>query len=79
MALYVIFSLLTSLTMLMSPLWGIPFKVVYFYLPFLIISLFIIVLMLRAKYENHKILEILCGLNIVVNLGTSLAYILAYL
>jgi 1,4-dihydroxy-2-naphthoate octaprenyltransferase len=79
MALYVIFSLLTSLTMLISPLWGIPFKVVYFYLPFLIISLFIIVMMLRAKYENRKILEILCGLNIAVNLGTSLAYIMAYL
>jgi 1,4-dihydroxy-2-naphthoate octaprenyltransferase len=79
MVLYVIFSLLTSLTMLLSPLWGIPFKVVYFYLPFLIISLFIIVMMLRAKYENRKILEILCGLNIAVNLGTSLAYIMAYL
>jgi 1,4-dihydroxy-2-naphthoate polyprenyltransferase len=79
MALYVIFSLLTSLTMLISPLWDIPFKVVYFYLPFLIISLFIIVMMLRAKYENPKILEILCGLNIAVNLGTSLAYIMAYL
>ncbi len=79
MVLYVIFSLLTSLTMLISPLWGISFKVVYFYLPFLIISLFIIVMMLRAKYENRKILEILCGLNIAVNLGTSLAYIMAYL
>ncbi|MGA2526244.1 MAG: prenyltransferase [Smithellaceae bacterium] len=79
MTLYVVFSLLTSLTMLISPFWGIPFKVVYFYLPFLIISLFIIVMMLRAKYENRKILEILCGLNIAVNLGTSLAYIMAYL
>ena len=79
MALYVIFSLFTSLTMFISPLWGIPFKVVYFYLPFLIISLFIIVMMLRAKYENRKMLELLCGLNIAVNLGTSLAYIMAYL
>lgn len=79
MVLYVIFSLLTSLTMLLSPLWGVPFKVVYFYLPFLIISLFIIVMMLRAKYKNRKMLELLCGLNIAVNLGTSLAYIMAYL
>ncbi len=79
MALYVICSLLTSLTMLLSPLWGIPLQAIYFYLPFLIISLFIIIMMLRAKYENHKILEILCGLNIAVNLGTSLAYIMVYL
>ena len=76
--LYVAFSLLTSLTMLISPLWGIPFKVVYFYLPFFIISLYIIAMIMQKKHEDGKILEILCGLNIAVNLGTSLSYILAY-
>ena len=65
--------------MLASPFWGIPFKVVYFYLPILIISLFIIVMMLRGKYEDKKMMEILCALNIAVNLGTSLSYILAYI
>jgi 1,4-dihydroxy-2-naphthoate octaprenyltransferase len=35
--------------------------------------------MLRKKHENTKLLEILCGLNIVVNLGTSLAFIGAYI
>ena len=73
--LYVAFSLLASAAMLASPFWGIPFKVVYFYLPILIISLFIIVMMLRGKYEDKKMMEILCALNIAVNLGTSLAYI----
>jgi 1,4-dihydroxy-2-naphthoate octaprenyltransferase len=77
--LYVTFSLLASATMLASPFWGIPFKVVYFYLPILIISLFIIVMMLRGKYEDKKMMEILCALNIAVNLGTSMAYILAYI
>jgi 1,4-dihydroxy-2-naphthoate polyprenyltransferase len=76
--LYVAFSLLTSLTMLISPLWGIPFKVVYFYLPFFIISLYIIAMIMQKKHEDGKMLEILCGLNIAVNLGTSLSYILAY-
>jgi hypothetical protein len=37
-----------------------------------------VVMMLRGKYEDRKMLEILCALNIAVNLGTSLAYILAY-
>jgi 1,4-dihydroxy-2-naphthoate octaprenyltransferase len=78
-ALYVAFSLLASVAMLASPLLGIPFKVIYFYLPILIISLFIVVMMLRGKYEDRKMLEILCALNIAVNLGTSLAYILAYI
>jgi 1,4-dihydroxy-2-naphthoate octaprenyltransferase len=77
--LYIAFSLLASVAMLASPFWGIPFKVVYFYLPILIISLFIVVMMLRGKYEDKKMLEMLCALNIAVNLGTSLAYILAYI
>ncbi|MGP8154851.1 MAG: prenyltransferase [Smithella sp.] len=79
MLLYVVFNLLTSLTMLASPLLGTPFKVVYFYLPFLIVSLYIIVMMLRGEYEDKRKLEILCGLNIALNLGTSLSYILAYM
>lgn len=79
MVLFVSFSLLTALTMLISPLWGVPRKVVYFFGPFAIISLYIAAMMLRKKYENSKLLEILCGLNIAVNLGTSLAFILAYI
>ena len=78
-ALYVFVLLLTSLTMLTSVFWGVPFKVIYFYLPFLIISLIIIAAALRGKHENSKTLEILCGLNIAVNLGTSLSFILAYI
>jgi 1,4-dihydroxy-2-naphthoate octaprenyltransferase len=77
--LYVTSSLLASVAMLASPFWGIPFKVIYFYLPILIISLFIIVMILRGRHEDKKMMEILCALNIAVNLGTSLAYILAYI
>ena len=77
--LYIVFSLMASAAMLASPFWGIPFKVVYFYLPVLIISLFIVLMILRGKHEDRKMLEILCGLNIAVNLGTSLSYILAYI
>lgn len=35
-------------------IWGIPFKIVYFYLPVLIISLYIVVMMLHGKYEDKK-------------------------
>ena len=79
MYIYVTLSLLASLAMLISPLLGISFKVIYFYLTILLISLFLVVMMLRGKYENRKTLEILCGLNIAANLGTSLAFILAYI
>jgi len=77
--LYVVLSLTASAAMLASPYRGVPFKAVYFYLPVLIISLFIVLMMLKNRYADRKFLEILCGLNIVVNLGTSLAYILAYI
>ncbi len=78
-SLYIIFSLLASAAMLASPFWGIPFRVIYFYLPVLIISLFIVVMAERGKHEDKQTLEKLCGLNIAVNLGTSLSYILAYI
>jgi 1,4-dihydroxy-2-naphthoate octaprenyltransferase len=76
---YIAFSLLSSAAVLVSPFFGIAFEIVYFYLPVLIISLFIVAMMLRGKYEDKKMLEKLCALNIAVNLGTSLAYILAYI
>lgn len=76
---YIIFNLLTCLTMLVSPRVGIPFKVVYFYLPFVVIALFIVCQMMKNRHEDPKRLEILCGLNIVVNLGTPLAFMLSYI
>jgi 1,4-dihydroxy-2-naphthoate polyprenyltransferase len=76
---YVTLSVLACLASLISPWRGVPFKVVYFYLPVLLLSLFIALMMLLGKYKNRKILEILCGLNIAVNLGNSLAFILAYI
>ena len=78
-SLYIFFSLLASAAVLASPFWGIPFRVIYFYLPVLIISLFIVVRAQQGRHEDKQILEKLCGLNIAVNLGTSFAYILAYI
>ncbi|PKN37351.1 MAG: hypothetical protein CVU62_10190 [Deltaproteobacteria bacterium HGW-Deltaproteobacteria-2] len=77
--LYIAFSLLASAAVLASPFFGIASKIVYLYLPVLSISLFIVVMMLRGKYEDKKMMEKLCGLNIAVNLGTSLVYILTYI
>ena len=79
LALYAAFLVLTSVTMFISPLWGVPFKVVYFYLPFFLISIYIIAVIMQEKHEDGKKMEILCGLNIAVNLGTSLSFILAYI
>jgi len=76
---YVAFSLLASAAVLASPFFGIAFKIIYFYPSRTGYFLIHPVMMLRGKYEDKKMLEKLCALNIAVNLGTSLVYILAYL
>ena len=43
------------------------------------LSAWISLMMARRKYENSLFLELLCGLNIAVNLGTTVAYMLAFL
>jgi 1,4-dihydroxy-2-naphthoate octaprenyltransferase len=76
---FVIFNFLTCVTMMISPVWGVPFVVAYLYLPFVLVSLFVAWQMLQNRYRDARRLELLCGLNISVNLGTSLSYILAYI
>jgi len=78
MLIYVFCSLAACITAIASPLWDVPFKLLIAYIPVLFISLFIDVMMLMKKYENRKTLEILCGMNIVVNLGTTAAFIIAF-
>jgi 1,4-dihydroxy-2-naphthoate octaprenyltransferase len=78
-ALYIVISVLAWMAMFLSIAAGIPGKAVYFYLPILILSAGIITMILLRKHRDQKILEILCGLNIAVNLGTTTIYILAYL
>ena len=76
---YIVFNLLTCLTMLISPSFGVPFRVIYFYLPFTAVALFIAYQIFKNRHEDAKRLEVLCGLNIAVNIGTSLCYILAFI
>jgi 1,4-dihydroxy-2-naphthoate octaprenyltransferase len=77
--LYITLSLLALMAMFLSVAAGVPGKAIYFYLPILIISAGIIVMILLRKHRDQKVLEILCGLNIAVNLGTTTTYILAYM
>jgi 1,4-dihydroxy-2-naphthoate octaprenyltransferase len=75
---YILCNLLTCLTMLWLPCFGVPFQVVYFCLPAVAIALLIVVEMLKNRHEDPRCLQILCGLNVAVNIGMSLALILAY-
>lgn len=77
--LYIFASIISSIFVFISPYFGIPIKIIYFYIPIFLISTFINIMMFKKKYEDPILLEKLCGLNIFVNLGTTAAYILSYL
>jgi 1,4-dihydroxy-2-naphthoate octaprenyltransferase len=57
---------------------GVPTRAVWFYLPVLSLSLILVVLVLREQWRDRQTLEKLCGANILVNLGTTAAYVLAF-
>ncbi|MBN1546850.1 MAG: prenyltransferase [Syntrophaceae bacterium] len=56
---------------------GVSGKVWFFYLPILILSALILFLVYRKWHEKSQTLEILCGMNIAVNLGTTASLFLA--
>ncbi len=70
------------ISLLFANLWlahGIVDKGLYFYLPFSLLSLGLIVLVIGGAWHNRKMLELLCGANILVNLGTTSAFIYSFL
>jgi len=58
---------------------GLPSVSGFFYFPVLTIALSLAYLMFRGVYHDRKKLERLCALTILVNLGTSLSWILGLL
>jgi 1,4-dihydroxy-2-naphthoate octaprenyltransferase len=58
---------------------GAPARALWFYLPVFTLALILVALVLRERWRDRQILERLCAANILVNLGTAAAYILAFL
>ncbi|MCL5808011.1 MAG: prenyltransferase [Deltaproteobacteria bacterium] len=79
MVIYVLVSIFSWFCMVFPLHTGIPKKALYFHLPVIALSTFICFMMARRKYENPFVRELLCGLNIAVYLGTTAAYMLAFL
>ncbi|MBW2675372.1 MAG: prenyltransferase [Deltaproteobacteria bacterium] len=78
-AIYSAVSILAWIAMFLSLKAGVPFKALYLYIPVMVLSAVIVVAVLNGKYKKHSSLEVLCGLNIAVNLGTTGSYILAFI
>jgi 1,4-dihydroxy-2-naphthoate octaprenyltransferase len=77
--LYGLTSLGSWVAMLFSVGHGVPTRALWFYLPILALSLILIVLVMRGRWQDRTTLEKLCGANLMVNLGTTASYILAFL
>lgn len=78
-ALYCLISILSWFSMYGSLNAGIPRKALYIYLPVMAAAAGISLMMAGKRYVNPLVLEVLCGLNIAVHLGTMAAYFLAFL
>jgi 1,4-dihydroxy-2-naphthoate octaprenyltransferase len=76
--LYGLTSLGSWVAMFLSLGHGVPTRAVWFYLPVLALSLTLVVLVMRGGWRDRVTLERLCGANLVVNLGTTAAYVLAF-
>ena len=57
---------------------GVPMQALWVYLPILLLSLALVTLVMRSRWRDPVVLERLCGANLVVNLGTTVAFILAF-
>jgi 1,4-dihydroxy-2-naphthoate octaprenyltransferase len=77
--LYVLVNVGSLVAMLLSLSRGVPLQTLWFYLPVMLLSLTLIILMVRGSWRNHATLERLCAANLIVNLGTTAAYILAFM
>jgi 1,4-dihydroxy-2-naphthoate octaprenyltransferase len=77
--LYGLTSLGSWAAMLFSLDRGVPTRALWFYLPILALSLIVVLLVMHGRWRDRATLEKLCGANLVVNLGTTTAYILAFL
>ena len=76
--LYGLVSLGSWVAMLLSVSQGVPAQALWFYLPILALSLILVMLVVRKRWRDRATLEKLCAANLVVNLGTTAAYILAF-
>lgn len=77
--LYIMMSIASIVTFLISVRQGLDGNTLFLYIPIFLILLFLIFAMGTKRYSNKRMLEIMCGLTIVSNLGTTFVYIVSIL
>jgi 1,4-dihydroxy-2-naphthoate octaprenyltransferase len=55
---------------------GVPVKALWFYVPVAFTAIVLVASVIKGRWNNRNTLEKICGVNILVNLGTTASYIL---
>ena len=77
--LYIIIAFSSWIAMIFTLRQGVSLNMLWLYIPVLLISIMIVIFLTRGQWQNQQILEKLCGANILVNLGTTASFIIAFL
>jgi 1,4-dihydroxy-2-naphthoate octaprenyltransferase len=77
--LYGVLAILSWILLLLSPFVGVPCIFVLFIIPFLVLSVILAVQVMRGGWIEPHRLQQLCGGTILVNIGVSGAYIVAFI
>jgi 1,4-dihydroxy-2-naphthoate polyprenyltransferase len=75
--LYVLIMFLSAVSVAFSLLYA-PGAVLLFYLPVFLLSLMLAIFMVRGFWQDGAKLELMCGLNILVNIALTGVYLLAF-
>jgi len=75
---YGIAGLLSILFFFISVYWEVPVRALILYVPVMVVSGILIFAVIKGNWQQRETLEKLCGMNILVNLGTTASYILAF-
>ncbi len=77
--LYIFMTFASIVTFLISVWQGLDRNTFLIYIPVFLVSIFLMIAMGMKKYKNKVLLEVMCGLTIVSNLGVALVYIISIL
>jgi 1,4-dihydroxy-2-naphthoate polyprenyltransferase len=77
--LYIILSTGSWITALLTLLYGVPYTLLIIYIPIVILSAYIVKNMNKKQWIYRDNLESLMGMNLMVNIGTTAAFIIAFI
>jgi len=76
---YFLVAMLSWMAAILAVRFGTPPSfLIYYSIPF-IVSFFVTMAFLAGKWRDRQWLELMCGLGILVNVGTSLSFLIAFL